>query len=112
MMTPPGATVPRWLEEDPTERFSGSFEMNPRGVLRHSYCFRSCITLALGGGLVLIRRVHQTFPGLPIIAIVESPKADIIERAEEFGAVEILKKPITPEWRPVVERVRATASRT
>lgn len=63
-------------------------------------------------GLALIRQIHQRFPGLPIIAIAESPHRTIVELAKEFGAVEILRKPITPEWKPVVERVRGMADRT
>ena len=62
-------------------------------------------------GLVLIRQVNQKFPGLPIIAITEAPKKIIVELAKEFGAVEILHKPITTAWKPVVERVRAMADR-
>jgi CheY-like chemotaxis protein len=72
------------------------------------------VDLDLGSedGLVLIRQIHQTFPGLPIIAVTESPRRAVIELAQEFGAVEILRKPVTPEWKPVVERVRAMADRT
>lgn len=63
-------------------------------------------------GLALIRQIHHNFPGLPIIAISESPHNTILELAQEFGAVEILHKPITPDWKPVVERVRGMGNRT
>ena len=63
-------------------------------------------------GLVLIRRIHESFPGLPIIAVSATPKKIVLELAKEFGAVEILQKPITAQWKPVVERIRATASRS
>jgi DNA-binding response OmpR family regulator len=63
-------------------------------------------------GLLLIREIHAKFPGLPIIAISDAPRKAVSELAQEFGAVEILQKPVTPEWRPVVERVRALRART
>lgn len=62
--------------------------------------------------LVLIRRIHENFPGLPIIAVSATPKKIVLELAKEFGAVEILQKPITAQWKPVVERIRATAARS
>lgn len=62
-------------------------------------------------GLVLIREIKNRFPGLPVIAISESHRQVVLELAQEFGAVEILHKPITPEWKPVVERVRALRAR-
>jgi hypothetical protein len=50
--------------------------------------------------------------GLPIIAITEIPRKAVTELAKEFGAAEILHQPVTPAWRPVVERVRAMADRS
>ena len=62
--------------------------------------------------LTLIREMHEKFPGLPIIAITDSPHTAVVDVAKELGVVEILDKPVTPEWKPVVERVRAMADRS
>lgn len=62
-------------------------------------------------GLVLIREIHERFPGLPVIAISTSSRKVVLELAQEFGAVEVLQKPATPTWKPVVERIRAMAAR-
>lgn len=62
-------------------------------------------------GLALIREIKNRFPGLPVIAISESHRKAVLDRAQKFGAVEILHKPITPEWKSVVERVRALRAR-
>ena len=61
--------------------------------------------------LKLIRDMRESFPGLPVIAINGSPRNATVDLAREMGAVEILHKPITPGWKSVVERVRATANR-
>lgn len=70
------------------------------------------VDLRVDDGLKLIGRMREKFPGLPIIAIDGAPESGILKLAKELGAVEILHKPVTPEWKPVVERVRATAART
>ncbi|HLK50629.1 MAG TPA: response regulator [Bryobacteraceae bacterium] len=62
-------------------------------------------------GLVLIRDLRTRFSGLPIIAMTASRHHTLIELAKEFGAIEILRKPITPEWKPIVERARAMSAR-
>jgi two-component system sensor histidine kinase/response regulator len=59
-------------------------------------------------GLSLIERLRENFPDLPIIAISSALSGRELEHAMELGVVEVLHKPITPEWRPVVERIRAT----
>lgn len=61
-------------------------------------------------GIALIRGMQENFPGLPIIAISESTDA-ARELIEELGVAEVLQKPVTPEWKPVVERVRALRAR-
>lgn len=61
--------------------------------------------------LKLIREIRERFPGLPIIAINGSPETAVLKVAQELGVVEVLHKPVTPEWKPVVERVRAMADR-
>jgi len=42
-----------------------------------------------------------------IVAIAGAVKASVPEATKELGVVEVLKKPIAPEWKPVVERIRA-----
>ena len=58
-------------------------------------------------GLDLIGRLHQTIPALPIIAICGDVQGPLLKRIKDLGVVEILSKPVTPAWKPVVERVRA-----
>jgi len=62
-------------------------------------------------GLSLIQKLRQTFPDLPIIAISSVLSGRELDDARELGAVEVLHKPITPDWKPVVERIRATRRR-
>jgi CheY-like chemotaxis protein len=62
-------------------------------------------------GLSLIQQLTETFPDLPIIAISSVLSGRELEDAKELGAVEILHKPITPDWKSVVERVRAIKMR-
>src|SRR6185312_3813265 len=65
------------------------------------------VDLELGGddGLALIHRIRRNIPGLPIIALCEKTQKAAHDLARELGVVEVLQKPITPEWKPVVERV-------
>jgi CheY-like chemotaxis protein len=66
------------------------------------------VDLALpGGGFALIQKLHDANPDLLIIAIAGAIKASVLEATKEFGVVEVLNKPITPGWKPVVERIRA-----
>ena len=60
-----------------------------------------------GDGYVLIQKLHDANPELLIIAISGALKASVLEATKEIGVVEVLKKPITPAWKPVVERIRA-----
>src|SRR5437016_3358012 len=62
-------------------------------------------------GLELITEMRERFPDLPIIAIGRGLTREMLESAKGLGAVEILEKPITHAWKPVVERIRATARR-
>lgn len=57
-------------------------------------------------GLELIRRLHQSIPELPIIAICGDVQGRLLQSLKDSGVVEILSKPVTPDWRPVVERIR------
>ena len=60
-----------------------------------------------GDGFALIQKLHDTHPDLLIIAIAGAMRASVLEATKDFGVVEVLNKPITPEWKPVVERIRA-----
>ncbi len=57
-------------------------------------------------GFALIRKLRSTVPELSIIAVSSALHSLTLEDARKLGVVEVLKKPITPEWKPVVERVR------
>lgn len=56
-------------------------------------------------GFELIQSIHAEFPDLPIVAISGVCSGSVLESAREFGAVEVLPKPVTSEWRAVVERL-------
>ena len=62
-------------------------------------------------GIALIRKIRENVPGLPIIAIAEKQQQATADLVQELGVAEVLTKPITPEWKPVVERVRALRAR-
>ena len=59
-------------------------------------------------GLSLIQKMRKSFPDLPIIAISSVLSGRELDDAMELGVVEVLHKPITPDWKPIVDRVRAT----
>src|ERR1041385_5508128 len=61
-----------------------------------------------GDGFALIQKLHDSNPDLLIIAIAGAMKASVLEATKNLGVVEFLNKPITPEWKPVVERIRAS----
>jgi len=60
-----------------------------------------------GDGLDLIRRLHEAAPDLPIIAICGQVQGQLPENLKALGVVEFLNTPVTLEWKPVVERIRA-----
>jgi len=62
-------------------------------------------------GVALIRKIQENVPGLPVIAIAENQEQAAVDLARELGVAEVLQKPITPDWKPVVERVRALRAR-
>jgi CheY-like chemotaxis protein len=59
-------------------------------------------------GLSLIQELREGFPDLPIIAISAVLHGPELDSARKLGVVAILQKPITSDWKSVVERVRAT----
>lgn len=62
-------------------------------------------------GIELIRKLHQHVPGLPIVAICGDVQGRLLQSLKDSGVVEILSKPVTPEWKPIVERIRPKRSR-
>jgi len=58
-------------------------------------------------GLELIGQLRRQFPEMPVIAISTKLENDEITEAMKLGISDILQKPITPDWKPIVERVRA-----
>ena len=60
-----------------------------------------------GAGFDLIRTLRRNVPDLRIIAVTDAIYSLSAEDAQKLGVVAVLKKPITPEWKPVVERIRA-----
>jgi two-component system phosphate regulon sensor histidine kinase PhoR len=62
-------------------------------------------------GFALIRKLRDTVPELSIIVVNSALHSLTLEDARKLGAVEVLKKPITSDWKPVVERVRQRRSK-
>ena len=60
-----------------------------------------------GAGFDLIRTLRRAVPDLQIIAVTDAISSLSSEDAQKLGVVEVLRKPITPAWKPVVERIRA-----
>ena len=60
-----------------------------------------------GAGFDLIRTLRRSVPDLQIIAVTNAISSLSSEDAQKLGNVEVLRKPITPAWKPVVERIRA-----
>lgn len=60
-----------------------------------------------GAGFDLIRRLRRSVPDLQIIAISSATHSLSAEDAQKLGVVEVLRKPISPAWKPIVERIRA-----
>ncbi len=56
-------------------------------------------------GFELIVKLHKNFPDLPLIATSGCFSEPVLESAKALGAVEALPKPITREWRKVVQAV-------
>ena len=58
-------------------------------------------------GLSLIQKMRESFPEVSIIAISSLLTGGDLDAARKLGVAEILHKPITADWKPVVERIRA-----
>ncbi|HLG98961.1 MAG TPA: response regulator [Bryobacteraceae bacterium] len=64
------------------------------------------VDLDLPQAYSLIQRLQDTHPDLLIIAISGAMQASVADTTK-LGVAEVLNKPISPAWKPVVERVRA-----
>jgi two-component system response regulator (stage 0 sporulation protein F) len=62
-------------------------------------------------GLALIQKLREKFPELPIIAISSVIGGQELQAAKRLGVTEVLHKPISADWKPVVERVRESKKR-
>ena len=69
------------------------------------------VDLDLPDAYALIEKLHDGHPDLLIIATHGAMKSSIRNATEMPGVIAMLQKPITPDWKPVVERVRAIRSR-
>lgn len=65
------------------------------------------LDLPHGTGFDLIRTLRRSVPDLQIIAITNAIYSISADDARKLGVVEVLRKPITADWKPVVERIRA-----
>jgi len=52
-------------------------------------------------GLSLIEKLRKSFPDLPVIAISSVLSGHRLDEAVGLGVVEVLHKPITPDWKLV-----------
>jgi len=60
-----------------------------------------------GDPFALIRKLHNLDPALLIVATSGAMTASLRDATDAPEVVAVLKKPVTPEWKPVVERLRA-----
>ena len=54
-------------------------------------------------GYSLIRHVRTEYPKLPVIAVSGVYQGHALEIAKMIGAAKVLPKPISPEWKAVIE---------
>ena len=68
------------------------------------------LDLRATSGFEVIALVRGRFPDLPVIAISSTSHRATLESAKEFGATDILSKPITEEWHHALARIRGRAA--
>jgi len=70
------------------------------------------LELGEGDGLDLIERLHDAFPKVAIVAISDrmSGRRELTH-LKARGAAALLSKPITPEWKTLVEQLPAMGRR-
>jgi DNA-binding NtrC family response regulator len=64
------------------------------------------LNLPEGAGFNLIKTLRRSVPDLQIIAITNAIQRLSPQDAEKLGVAAVLKRPITPDWKPIVERIR------
>jgi CheY-like chemotaxis protein len=60
-----------------------------------------------GDPYALIRKLHGLDPALLVVATSGAMTASLRDATDALEVVAVLTKPVTPEWKPVVERLRA-----
>ena len=65
------------------------------------------VNLDMPGSYELIQKLHDADPRLLVVAIAGALRPSVEEATKRLGVVDVLEKPITPAWKPVVERIRA-----
>ena len=65
------------------------------------------VALNMPDSYQLIQKLRDADPSLLVVAIAGGLRLSVEEATKHLGVVEVLKKPITPAWKPVVERIRA-----
>ena len=70
------------------------------------------VDLSLPGqdGFSLIIEMRQQYPDPPVVAISGVYQEHVLESAKAVGAVDALHKPITPEWKAAITRIRANVA--
>jgi len=59
-----------------------------------------------GDPYALIRKLHDFDPALLVVATSGAMTASLSDATDAPDVVAVLTKPVTPEWKPVVERLR------
>lgn len=65
------------------------------------------VDLDLPDAFNLIQQLHRANSNPAIVAVSKTAKSSVVDSVKTFGVVEVLEKPITSAWKPVVEQVRA-----
>jgi CheY-like chemotaxis protein len=110
------------VDDDPDflESVGGALEPNRGVFLAHDATHAMELIASLQGfsvalvdldlpgtdGFALIRNLHETHPELPTIAIGDVVREDVLQSARKIGAAAVLRKPVTREWKSVVDRIR------
>lgn len=61
-------------------------------------------------GFDLIHRIHRLDSKLPVIAMSGVVSESVLESAKLLGATATLRKPISEDWRPLIDHVRRPES--
>jgi DNA-binding NtrC family response regulator len=67
------------------------------------------LSLPSGNGPSLVREMHHNYPDLPVIAMSGTFKRYALQRAKALGAADVLRKPVTSEWKMAIARAKAAS---